>query len=58
MLSPRKVGQIAAMAGRSMAGMERRQKRDMAISAPVFPADTQTLASPSLTAWIARHMLE
>ncbi len=46
-LSPRSVGQIAAIAGRSMLAMVRRQNFDIAISAPVLPAETQTSASPA-----------
>ena len=56
MLSPRTVGQIAAMAGRSTCGMVLRQNIDMAISAPVLPAETQASASSSRTAWMARHI--
>ncbi len=41
-LSPRSVGHIAAIAGRSMVAMVRRQNFDIAISAPVLPAETQT----------------
>ena len=48
MLSPRMVGQIAAIAGRSMVAMVRRQNFDIAISAPVLPADMQQSASPGL----------
>ena len=55
-LSPRSVGQIAAIAGRSMLAMVRRQNFDIAISAPVLPAETQTSASPVLTASIAFHI--
>ena len=40
-LSPRIVGQIAAIAGRSMVAMVRRQNFDIAISAPVLPAEMQ-----------------
>ena len=54
--SPRVVGQIAAIAGRSIWAMVLRQTLDMAISAPVLPADTQASASPSRTAWTAIHM--
>ena len=56
MLSPRSVGQIAAIAGRSMLAIVRRQNFDIAISAPVLPAETQTSASPVFTASIARHI--
>ena len=56
--SPRAVGQIAAIAGRSMPGSMRRQNRAIAISAPVLPAETATSASPFLTASIASHIDE
>ena len=56
MLSPRSVGQMAAMAGRSIAAMVRKQKRDIAISAPVLPADTQASDVPAFTASIDFHM--
>ena len=55
---PRSVGQIAAMAGRSMPGIILRQIFDIAISAPVLPADRTTSADPLFTASIARHMDE
>jgi len=55
-LSPRSVGQMAAIAGRSMVAMVRRQNFDMAMSAPVLPADTQASDVPDLTASIALHM--
>ena len=58
MLSPRSVGQMPAIAGRSMVAMVRKQNFAMAISAPVLPAETTTSASPVLTASIERHMLE
>ena len=53
---PRKVGQIAASAGRSICCIVRRQNFAMAISAPVLPADTATSASPFFTASSAIHM--
>ena len=56
MLSPRIVGQIAAIAGRSTCAIVRRQNFAMAISAPVLPADTATSASPFFTDSSARHM--
>ena len=56
MLSPRSVGQMAAIAGRSIPGIGLRQNFAMAISAPVLPAETAAPASPSFTAWTARHM--
>ncbi|MNL71063.1 hypothetical protein D3C87_1961580 [compost metagenome] len=58
MLSPVDVGQIAAIAGRSIVAMVRRQNFAMAISAPVLPADTTTSALPVFTASMLRHMLE
>lgn len=54
--SPRTVGHTAAMAGRSMPGIICRCSRDIAISAPVLPAETATSASPFLTASIASHI--
>src|SRR6266852_166071 len=45
MESPRAVGHTAAIAGRSMPGSVRRQKRAIAISAPVLPAETATSAA-------------
>jgi hypothetical protein len=56
MLSPRSVGQSAAIAGRSIVAMVRRQNFAIAISAPVLPAETQTSASWDLTASIAFHI--
>ena len=47
-LSPRSVGQSAAIAGRSMPAMVRRQNFAIAISAPVLPAETAKSASPLL----------
>jgi hypothetical protein len=37
---------VAQIAGRSMPGSILRTKREMAISAPVLPAETQASASP------------
>ena len=54
--SPRKVGHSAAIAGRSMPSSIFRLKRDIAISAPVLPAETATSASPFLTASSASHI--
>jgi hypothetical protein len=51
-----RVGQIAAIAGRSICAMVRRQNFDIAISAPVLPAEMQTSASPVFTASIAFHI--
>ena len=56
MLSPRMVGHMAAMAGRSICAMVFRQTLAVAIRAPVLPAETAASASPSLTACTARHM--
>ena len=56
-LSLRRVGQIAAIAGREMPGSVFSTKRAMAISAPVLPAETAASASPVRTASIASHML-
>ena len=56
MLSPRIVGQIDAMAGRSIVAMVRRQNFDIAISAPVLPAEMQQSAWPAFTASIAFHI--
>ena len=44
MLSPRTVGHRHAMAGRSMPDMVFRQIFDIAIRAPVLPAETQASA--------------
>ncbi len=46
------------MAGRSMPGSDPRTWRAIAMSAPVLPADTAALASPSATAASARPMLD
>jgi hypothetical protein len=53
---PRKVGQTAANAGRSMEGIMRRQIFAMAIRAPVLPAEIATSASPFFTASTASHI--
>ncbi len=58
MLSPDSVGQMAAIAGRSIVAMVRRQNLAIAINAPVLPAETTTSAWPAFTASIARHMDE
>ena len=50
------VGQIAAIAGRSMPAIMRRLNFAIAISAPVLPAETATSASPFFTASIASHI--
>src|SRR3954453_15576080 len=57
-LSPRSVGHRAAIAGRSIWAMVLRQIFDIAMRAPVLPAETAASASPSRTAWIASHMEE
>ena len=54
--SPLSVGQIAAIAGRSIPAMVRRLNLAIAISAPVLPADTATSASPFFTASMASHI--
>ncbi len=53
---PRVVGHMAAIAGRSTWGIVRKQILDMAMSAPVLPAETVASASPVFTASIASHM--
>ena len=54
--SPLSVGHNAAIAGRSMPSIILRLNRAIAISAPVFPAETATSASPFLTASMASHI--
>jgi hypothetical protein len=44
------------MAGRSIPGKVLRLNFDMAMSAPVLPADTAMSASPFFTASIASHI--
>ncbi len=56
-LWPRLVGQSAAIAGRSMPSSSRNWNIDIAISAPVLPAETTTSASFFATDSMARHML-
>jgi hypothetical protein len=51
-------GSTVAMAGRSMPGSVRSTKREIAISAPVFPALTQACASPLLTRLTAMRIEE
>ncbi len=46
------------MAGRSMPGRVFRTKREMAISAPVLPAETAAWAQPSFTRSMARRIDE
>jgi hypothetical protein len=55
---PLMVGITVAIAGRSMPGRVLRTKRAVAISAPVFPAETQASASPDLTRSIATRIEE
>jgi hypothetical protein len=43
---PRIDGSVLQIAGRSMPGRVFRTKREIAISAPVLPADTAAWASP------------
>ena len=47
------VGSTAARAGRSMPGMVRSENSDIAIRAPVLPAETAALALPCFTASMA-----
>ncbi len=56
--TPRIVGHMAAMAGRSTCAMVRRQILAMAMRAPVLPAETTTSARPVFTASIAIHIEE
>jgi hypothetical protein len=56
MLSPRRVGHMQAMAGRSICAMVLRQTLAVAMRAPVLPAETVASASLSRMAWTARHM--
>ena len=57
-VSPTRVGKRLQMAGRSMPDNVRIIILDMAISAPVLPAETTPEASPSFTASMAFHILE
>ena len=52
------VGHSAAIAGRSIPAIGRRMSFDIAMKAPVLPAETATSASPFCTASIASHRLE
>ena len=54
--SPRSVGQIAAIAGRSIGAIVCRQNLAIAIKAPVLPAETAQSASPDFTASIVCHI--
>ncbi len=49
-------GQRLAMAGRLMPGSLRRRSMAMAISAPVLPQETATVASPCFTLSMQDHM--
>ena len=55
---PRNVGQLATRAGRSRAPAMRSCRREMAISAPVLPAETAAAASPVRTLSTAFHIDE
>ena len=57
-LSPRRVGNSAAIAGRSIPGSVFSTIFAIAISAPVLPAETTQSALPSATASIASRMLD
>ena len=57
-LSPRRVGNIVAIAGRSIPGSVFSTNFAIAISAPVLPAETMPQARPSATASIASRMLD
>ena len=57
-VTPRRVGQLATMAGRSRPTAMRRISLEMAIRAPVLPAETTAWASPSRTASMAFQRLE
>jgi hypothetical protein len=52
------VGSGAQIAGRSMPGSIFSTKREIAISAPVLPAETQASASPPLTRLMATRIDE
>ena len=56
--SPRSVGHMAAMAGRSIGAIVCRQNFAIAIRAPVVPAETAQSAEPFLIASIACHIEE
>ena len=55
-VTPRKVGQLATRAGRSMSPAIRSNRRDIAIRAPVLPAETAAVDSPERTLSTAFHM--
>ena len=55
---PSRVGSCAAIAGRSMPGSVFSTKREIAISAPVLPAEMQACATSSLTRLIATRIDE
>jgi hypothetical protein len=52
------VGQLAAIAGRCTLASMRSSTLEIAISAPVLPAERATCASPAFTEATAFHMLE
>ena len=52
------VGQMAAIAGRSISVIGRSTSRAMAMSAPVLPAETAAWACPFCTASSASHIDE
>ena len=56
--SPRSVGHIAAIAGRSIGAIVCRQNLAIAIKAPVLPAETAQSAAPDFTASIVCHIDE
>ena len=58
-VTPRRVGQLATMAGRSSPCADmRRISLEIAINAPVLPAETTAAASPAFTASMAFQRLE
>ena len=56
--TPSRVGSCPAIAGRSMPGSVFSTKREIAISAPVLPAETHACATSSLTRLIATRIDE
>ena len=57
-VTPFRVGSCEAIAGRSTPGSVFSTNREIAISAPVLPAETQASARPSLTRLIATRIDE
>ena len=57
-VTPLRVGSCEAIAGRSTPGSVFRTKREIAIRAPVLPAETQASARPSFTRLIATRIDE